>query len=124
MLRRWSLSRRDLIKLSALGAGSALLPLARLRLGLADGQASSPPVPLFQLRLPTPTLAVPVGSTTVTTPSGQTKQADVYDLTARVGDAQILPPPFKSTKIWGYNGLFPGPLFQVQSGRPVVVRHT
>jgi len=124
MLPRWTLSRRDLIKLSALGAGSVLLPVARLGLGLAEGQASSPPVPLFQLRLPSPPLATPVGTKTVTTPAGVSKTADVFELTAKVGQAQILPPPFKPTTIWGYNGLAPGPLFQVQSGRPVVVRHT
>ena len=99
MLPRWTLSRRDAIKLSALGAGSVLLPLARLRLGLADGQSSSPPVPLFAQPLPSPALATPVGTTPVTTPSGVSKTADLYELTARTGFAQILPPPFKPTKI-------------------------
>jgi spore coat protein A, manganese oxidase len=124
MLSRWTISRRDLMKLSAVGVGSVLLPAVRLGQGLADGQRSSPPVPLFQLRLPSPPLATPVGTTTVMTPSGVTKEADVFELTARVGLAQVLPPPFSPTQIWGYNGLAPGPLFRVRSGRPVVVRHT
>jgi spore coat protein A, manganese oxidase len=123
MLPRWGLSRRDLIKLTALSAGSAVLPLARLRFGLADGQTSSPPVRLFQLPLAVQQPLTP-GTTTVTTPSGQIKYADLYDLTARLGRAQILPPPFNPTTMWGYNGLFPGPLIRARSGVPVVVRHT
>ena len=122
-MRRWNVSRRDLLKLSALGAGSVLLPIGRLGLSLADGGASSPPVPLFQLPLPSPPEATPVGTTTVTTPSGVLKQADVFELTARVGQAQILP-GFGPTKIWGYNGQAPGPLFRAQSGRPIVIRYT
>jgi spore coat protein A, manganese oxidase len=122
-MKRRKLSRRDLLKLSALGGGSLLLPLGRLGLSLADNGLSSPPVPLFQLPLPTPTLARPVGTTVVTTPAGFVTSADVYELTARVGEAQILP-GFKPTRMWGYDGLFPGPLFRARSGRPIVVRHT
>jgi len=122
-MHEWKFSRRDALKLSALGAGSLLLPLGRLGLSLADNGPTSPPVPLFQLPLPMPSQARPVGTTIVTTPSSVAVEADVYDLTARVGDAQILP-GFKPTRIWGYNGLFPGPLFRARRGRPIVVRHT
>jgi FtsP/CotA-like multicopper oxidase with cupredoxin domain len=111
------------LKLGALGAGSVLLPLGRLGLSIADSQASSPPVPLFKLALPIPTTAQAVGTTTVTTPDGTPTPADVYELTETVGEAQILP-GFKPTRIWGYNGQAPGPIFRVQSGKPIVVRHT
>ena len=39
-------SRRDLLKLGALGLGSAVLPLTRLRLGLADNGSESSPSPI------------------------------------------------------------------------------
>src|SRR5439155_9435599 len=39
-------SRRDLLKLGALGLGSAALPLTRLRLGLADNGSESSPSPI------------------------------------------------------------------------------
>ncbi len=120
-MQHWTMSRRNVLKLGALGAGSLLLPIARLAPSLADSVASSPTVPLFQLALPTPAEVTPTGTTTVTTPAGVSTQADFYQLTARVGEAQILP-GFKPTKIWGYNGLAPGPLFRGQSGKPIVVR--
>ena len=121
-MSRCKISRRDALKLSALGAGSLLLPLGRLGLSLADDGPASPPVPLFQMALPTPTVASPLYTTTVTTPEGAPSLADVYQLTAQVGLAYVLP-GFGPTRIWGYNGLFPGPVFRVRSGRPVVVRH-
>jgi spore coat protein A, manganese oxidase len=125
-MRRSRISRRDILKLSAVGAGSLLLPIARLGPSLADSLASSPNVPLFQLPLPSPPVATPDPTTptvTVTTPAHVTTQADFYTLRARVGFEQILP-GFKPTKIWGYNGRAPGPLFRGQRGRHVVVRLT
>jgi spore coat protein A len=80
-------------------------------------------VPLFAQALPIQQ-AQPHGTTTVRTLSGQTVSADLYELTARVGQARILPPPFNLTTIWGYEGAFPGPLIRARSGVPVVVRHT
>ena len=122
-MQRWTMSRRNVLKLGALGAGSLLLPIARLAPSLADSVASSPTVPLFQIALPTPAELTPTATTTVTTPAGVKTSADFYQLTARVGEAQILP-GFRPTKIWGYNGLAPGPLFRGQSGKPAVVRLT
>ena len=121
-MNRWKMSRRDALKLSALGAGSLLLPLGRLGSSLADDSPSSPPVPLFKVPLPRPTQATPVGTTLVTTPDNVQTEAYLYLLTAKVGYAQILP-GFNPTRIWGYNGLFPGPLFRARRRRPVVVRH-
>ncbi|TME31372.1 MAG: hypothetical protein E6I75_18685, partial [Chloroflexi bacterium] len=122
-MQRWTMSRRNVLKLGALGAGSLLLPIARLAPSLADSVASSPTVPLFQIALPTPAELTPTATTTVTTPAGVKTSADLYQLTARVGLAQILP-GFQPTKIWGYNGLAPGPLFRGQRGKPAVVRLT
>lgn len=43
-----------------------------------------------------------------------------YEFTQQVGRAEIL--PGITTEIWGYNGQFPGPTIEAQSGHPVVVR--
>ena len=45
---------------------------------------------------------------------------DYYWLTMREQATEII--PGYQTRIWGYNGTFPGPTLDVQRGRPVVVR--
>jgi FtsP/CotA-like multicopper oxidase with cupredoxin domain len=48
-----------------------------------------------------------------------------YDVTQKVGYADLLPTPFPKTQIWGYNGIYPGPTFrQTQHGAYTVVRNT
>ena len=44
---------------------------------------------------------------------------DYYELTQREGRAKIL--PGLDTTVWGYDGSFPGPTIEAQSGRRVVV---
>jgi spore coat protein A len=44
---------------------------------------------------------------------------DYYQVTTRVAQAEIL--PGTRTEIWGYNGIFPGPTFDVRRGRRIVV---
>ena len=46
---------------------------------------------------------------------------DYYELTARPGRLQVL--PGRSTRIWGYEGVFPGPTIVSRTGRRTVVRH-
>jgi spore coat protein A len=46
--------------------------------------------------------------------------ADYYDLTVRPARATII--PGTTTGIWGYNGIFPGPVIHAQRGRRVVLR--
>jgi FtsP/CotA-like multicopper oxidase with cupredoxin domain len=126
----WNLSRRDIIRLGALGAGSLILPVARLGPTLASGNTSSPPVTPFKMALPIPVapgaLAVPTGvKTPVLTPAPNsvTLQADTYLLEARVTETQVLPPSdgFGPTQGWGYNGQVPGPTFLLNRDQPVVV---
>ena len=57
----------------------------------------------------------------VLTPSGTEAGADLYRVTARPADAEIL--PGVRTRIIGYDGTFPGPTIETRSGRPVVVEH-
>ncbi|HET9257156.1 MAG TPA: multicopper oxidase domain-containing protein [Pseudonocardiaceae bacterium] len=76
---------------------------------------SSPPVvPLpitpFQRPLTVPPVARPVSST---------QDADYYRITMRQVDAEII--PGTHTKIWGYDGIFPGPTIKARVGRQVIV---
>jgi spore coat protein A, manganese oxidase len=64
--------------------------------------------------------AVPLAIPPVLKPSRMKDGRDLYTLTMRAADAQILSD--KSTPIWGFNGRFPGPIIKVTKGEPVVVR--
>ena len=47
---------------------------------------------------------------------------DYYEMTQKVGKAEIL--PGLETEVWGYEGIFPGPTIESRSGRKIVVRQT
>ena len=56
---------------------------------------------------------------------GTTATVNYYDIVTKKGSLDILPAPFPKTEIWGYNGIYPGPLFrQTQHGAYTVVRNT
>ena len=44
-------------------------------------------------------------------------EADFYEITQKEADVEIL--PGKRTRIWGYEGMFPGPTIRAQRGRKV-----
>ncbi len=73
--------------------------------------APRPPRAPFQVALPLLPVLAPT-STDATT--------DYYDITMQVGQKEIL--SGRLTTIWGYNGLFPGPMIRAQRNRKVVVR--
>lgn len=108
------LTRRQMMKLSLLGGGSLALPLSR-----ALGTTAMSPVvqscPPFSAKLPIPRVLIPDP-----TVSGN---YDFYKIEMREGEAEILCDG-RLTKIWGYNGLYPGPTIMARSGRPVVVHQT
>jgi spore coat protein A, manganese oxidase len=54
-------------------------------------------------------------------PAASDAAADYYEITEKPGSAEIL--PGRSTEIWGYDGVFPGPTLDTHSGRMAVVRH-
>ncbi len=106
------LTRRDMLKVGVLAGGVLLLPLERgVRAAVTNRIAESQlPLP-FTLPFALPPAARPVRSD---------DSRDLYWLTMREQAAEII--PGHQTRIWGYNGTFPGPTFDVQRGRPIVVR--
>ncbi len=106
------LSRRDVLKVGFLAGGALLLPLERgVRAATANRIAES------QLPLP---FTIPFAIPPIARPVRWDDTRDFYRLTMREQTAEIL--PGFQTRIWGYDGTFPGPTFDVQRGRPVVVR--
>ena len=108
-------TRREVLKLGALGGAALLLPVertARTQLTLADRIPES--------RLPRP-FQVPFGVPPVLGPVRKDATTDYYQITMRANRVQILP-GFPPTEIWGYNGITPGPTIKVMRGRKSVVR--
>ncbi len=113
------LTRRGFLRLA--GAGAALAGAAgcgAFGIDLLPGQTgelltSELPLPApFQLALRVPP---------VKRPSGSVDGADLFEITQRVAQVELL--PGVRTPILGYDGIFPGPTLETRSGRPVVVRH-
>jgi FtsP/CotA-like multicopper oxidase with cupredoxin domain len=90
----------------ALGAGGSATTGSLLRSGL-------PLPPAFTRPLPIPPVLRPVRSDA---------DADYYEITQTRATVSLL--PGVQTKIWGYNGIFPGPTIVSRRGRASVVTHT
>jgi spore coat protein A, manganese oxidase len=106
------ISRRDALKLGALGSAALLLPFERrARTGDNDRLAAS--------RLPKPftrTFVVPP----VLQPIKRDETTDYYQVFQREVPVEIIPGLL--TPIYGYNGITPGPTVVAQRGRPVVMQ--
>jgi spore coat protein A, manganese oxidase len=108
------LRRRELLKLGLFGSAAMLLPaerFARTKLALADRIPTSRLPAPFSVPLPVPPVLAPVRRDAAT---------DYYELTQMQISAEIL--PGLQTRVWGYNGLVPGPTIEVDASRPTVVR--
>jgi spore coat protein A len=112
------MNRRSLLKALG-GAGTAALVGVPLLDGLR-GSGSTGAVLESRLRLPKP-FQMPLPIPSVLTPIRQDAGGDHYEITQRAGTAEIL--PGVATRIWGYDGMFPGPTIVSTSGRPTTVRH-
>jgi FtsP/CotA-like multicopper oxidase with cupredoxin domain len=115
-----SLSRRDVLKVSALGAAAVALPFEQtVRAKSASRIAAS--------LLPKPYVA-PFVVPPIAQPTGTTKGLDgvtdvpLYEITQKEGLAQIL--PTIKTPIFGYDGIAPGPTILARRGRPIAVKVT
>ena len=117
-------SRRGLIKLGAVGAAAAALPLGRTAMTKSGGdrmRESAFPKP-FTLPFVRPPELTPSGTTDVRCPDGVVRSYPMYHLVQTFAIARIMP-GFK-TPIFGYNGVVPGPTIRVRRGQPCVVRQT
>ncbi|NMH93190.1 multicopper oxidase domain-containing protein [Pseudonocardia bannensis] len=106
------LSRREFMKAGVLGGASLILPLQPILVAAARRR-------LPESKLPAP-FAVPLSIPPVLPPLTSEGTTDFYEITMREAEAEIL--PGRSTTIFGYNGITPGPTLSVRRGRTVVVR--
>ncbi|MGQ0719688.1 MAG: multicopper oxidase family protein [Pseudonocardiales bacterium] len=83
-----------------------------LQAGFRFQAAGATPLPIvpFQVPLAVPPVARPVKSTRYT---------DTYQITMRQADVEIV--PGTRTRIWGYDGIFPGPTIKARTGKRVLV---
>lgn len=107
------LSRRTILKgLTAAAGGGIFLKSGHALAGrggnMGGGGSDSGGSTAFQKPLPIPTEINPTNG--------------VYELTQQEADVEIV--PGTTTRIWGYNGMTPGPLLRAKAGQAVTVRMT
>ena len=106
------LSRRELLALGVLGGGAILLPLERRVSARTQSRLPEHLLPQpFSVPFVTPPILQPMRSDATT---------DYYQLTLREQSTEIL--PGFQTRIWGYEGIFPGPTIVAHRWRTAVVR--
>ena len=106
------MTRRTALRLSLLGGASLM---ARTGIGRAHAME---PAPIAAI----PRFALPLKIPPVLEPTARTPAHDEYAIVQREAAQEIV--PGRVTKIWGYNGLFPGPTIRVRRNRLTVVHHT
>jgi spore coat protein A len=123
------LSRRDLLRIGAAGGAgllvSAAVPACDTGLlprggGNDSTQGSAGAVLRSAVPLPEP-FTVPLPVPPVLRPVRSDSTGDHYEIAQRVGELEIL--PGLRTRVWGYEGIFPGPTIESRSGRQTIVRH-
>jgi spore coat protein A, manganese oxidase len=108
-------TRKEFLKLGLAGGVALALPFgisgcsSGNQTGALLRSSATLPEP-FSVSLPVPPVLEPVRTDANT---------DYYKLAQREGRAKIL--PGLDTKVWGYDGIFPGPTIEARSGRRVVV---
>ena len=99
-----NVSRRDVLKASALGAAALALPFERTVRAKSASKISSKKIPApYTLPFAVPPVLDGRGGGTVT-------------ISQRMQNAEIL--PGVQTPIFGYNGVTPGPTILARRGRP------
>ncbi|MEU6860725.1 multicopper oxidase domain-containing protein [Glycomyces sp. NPDC046736] len=112
-------TRRRMLGIGAgigfVAAGGLALSTGWARRPAETGEVLRSEVPLpqaFSVPLPIPPVLAPIQST----PDGER-----YELIQREAEAEIL--PGFTTRLWTYDGVFPGPTIESRRGRPVTVAH-
>ncbi|MUH00857.1 multicopper oxidase domain-containing protein [Scytonema sp. UIC 10036] len=104
------ISRREALKIAALAGGSLLLPVGLQYRGYA--QRTDERVEPFTLPFHTPPVLNPVSSDSTT---------DYYQVVMQKAQVGVL--PGRTTEIWGYNGMFPGPTIRQSRNRQSILRY-
>jgi FtsP/CotA-like multicopper oxidase with cupredoxin domain len=107
-----------------LGIGAGLGLVAVGGLALSAGWARRPAETGAHLRTEVPlpeAFSVPLPIPPVLAPTESTVDGDRYEIVQREVDAEIL--PGVATRLWTYDGSFPGPTIESRRGRPVTVLH-
>ena len=113
------ISRRRML---GLAGGAGVLAAAQLGVPWLLGPAPQQTGKLLQSAVPLPTpfpRSLPIPP--VLQPVERRADADVYEIVQREATAEIL--PGLSTRVWGYQGMVPGPTIESRSGRTAIVRH-
>ncbi|HEU4347802.1 MAG TPA: multicopper oxidase domain-containing protein [Actinoplanes sp.] len=111
MNRRQVLGTLGLSALGLFSFGGLALPGARGQTGELLRSRARLPRP-HTVPLPVPPVARPVRTDATT---------DFYEIVQREADLELL--PGLRTRVFGYDGMFPGPTIVSRSGRPIVVAH-
>jgi spore coat protein A len=112
-MRTTRLSRRTVLALGGMTGTAVLTGCSRPADGPGTGSLLTSALTLparFRTPLPIPPVAEPRLSSSA---------GDHIALTQRVADAHLLPD--RTTRIWGYDGIFPGPTIRGRRGRPLTV---
>jgi spore coat protein A, manganese oxidase len=107
-----SLTRRDTLKVSVLGAAAVALPWQ----GVLRAKSAST---ISEDRIPRP-YTVPFVQPPIVRPTRTDATTDYYRITQRPFVGEIL--PGVQTPLWGYNGMVPGPTIRARRNRRTVVR--
>src|SRR5918997_6976640 len=119
------ISREDFLRLGLAGGAGMFLPFGiwgcgGLTAGNNSAEGSAGTLLESTARLPEP-FGVPLPVPPVLEPVRSDASTDYYEITQKVGRAEIL--PGRKTEVWGYDGIFPGPTIESRRGRRMIVRH-
>jgi spore coat protein A len=119
-----ALTRRDILKISAVAGAAATLPFVRT--GFTKSGSSRLPVSSmpaqFTLPFRRPAELAPSSTWSAHCTDGGYRSYPSYDVTQRFTVAEIM--PGYRTPVFGYNGQVPGPTLRMRRGQPVVVHQT
>jgi FtsP/CotA-like multicopper oxidase with cupredoxin domain len=109
-----AITRRDALKVGALGAAALALPLSGTLSAKSASELRNLPRP-YTLLFRRPADLSPTGTLDV-----DGVQRQYFSIEQRPFDAHII--PGFTTEMWGYNGQFPGPTIRATRNVPIVVR--
>ena len=106
-------TRRQFLKFSAISAGGFVVPWKWSMAGTVSPPLDPGTIDKFVEPLPIPAVLKPIGDS---------KNAASYEVTMTEFQQQVFPAGFPSTKVWGYEGSFPGPTIEARRNKPVAVK--